>query len=282
MLSLRLKGTIVMSIRNENTINAIQRFSLDSKTALVAGGGGYLGEPICRALAEHGAKVIIADLNVDLARQRSEKLNEDGLNSEAVGLDISDETVVKEVCDKLASKYGSLDIAVNTTCYSTGKPMEEMSLQEWCRGMRVSLDGAFVFSREAGKLMAARGKGSIIQFSSMYGKVSPDPSIYGPKYNVNPVDYGVAKAGILQMVRYQAVMLGKKGVRVNSIIPGPFPNPAGQGADKEFVEKLSKKVPLGRVGKAEEIAGAVVFLASDAASFMTGTEIVIDGGWTAW
>jgi NAD(P)-dependent dehydrogenase (short-subunit alcohol dehydrogenase family) len=116
----------------------------------------------------------------------------------------------------------------------------------------------------------------------MYGKLSPDPSIYGPKYNVNPVDYGVAKAGILQMVRYQAVMLGRKGVRVNSIIPGPFPNPAGQGADKEFVDKLSKKVPLGRVGKAKEIAGAVVFLASDASSFITGTEIVIDGGWTIW
>jgi gluconate 5-dehydrogenase len=267
---------------NENINSALGRFSLDGKRALVAGGGGYLAEPICRALAEHGATVIIADINEDIAVKRSDELKKDGLESEALALDISDEAAVKEVCEQTVSKYGSLDIAVNTTCYSTGKPMEQMSLDDWCKGMRVSLDGAFAFSREAGRLMGEKGKGSIIQFSSMYGKLSPDPSIYGPKYNVNPVDYGVAKAGILQMVRYQAVMLGRKGVRVNSIIPGPFPNPAGQGADKEFVDKLSKKVPLGRVGKAKEIAGAVVFLASDASSFITGTEIVIDGGWTIW
>ncbi len=267
----------------ENSVeNAVKRFGLNGKVAFIVGGGGYLGLPISRALAEHGARVIIADVRKDAADKAAAALADDGLKAEALALDVSDENAVVAACQDIAARYGSIDIAINTTCYSTGKPMDEMSLADWTKGMRVSLDGAFLFSREIGKLMAAQGKGSIIQFSSMYGKVSPDPRIYAPNYNVNPVDYGVAKAGILQMVRYQAVMLGPKGVRVNSIIPGPFPNPAGQGGNAEFVNKLGDKVPMGRVGRAEEIVGAVIFLASEASSFVTGTEIVIDGGWTAW
>jgi NAD(P)-dependent dehydrogenase (short-subunit alcohol dehydrogenase family) len=116
----------------------------------------------------------------------------------------------------------------------------------------------------------------------MYGLVSPDPRIYEGKFPVNPVDYGAAKAGVLQMVRYQAVMWGPRGVRVNAVVPGPFPNPAGMGAQSWFIERLGQRVPLGRVGRAEEIVGAVVFLASDSASYVTGTTVVVDGGWTAW
>ena len=116
----------------------------------------------------------------------------------------------------------------------------------------------------------------------MYGKVSPDPRMYAPNINVNPIDYGVAKAGILQMVRYQAVMWAPYGVRVNSVVPGPFPNLSNYNNSPEFIKKQIDKVPMGRVGRPEEIVGAVIFLASDAASFVTGTEIVVDGGWTAW
>jgi len=267
---------------NKQNDNAAKRFGLSGKVAFIVGGGGYLGLPISMALAEHGAFVIIADVRKDAAEKACGALTAQGLKADALELDVADEQAVIAACKSLAEKYGTIDIAINTTCYSTGKPMDEMTLADWTKGMRVSLDGAFLFTREIGKLMAAQGKGSIIQFSSMYGRVSPDPRIYAPNYNVNPVDYGVAKAGILQMVRYQAVMLGPKGVRVNSIIPGPFPNPVGQGGNPEFVSKLSSKVPMGRVGRCEEIAGAVVFLASDASSFVTGTEIVIDGGWTAW
>jgi NAD(P)-dependent dehydrogenase (short-subunit alcohol dehydrogenase family) len=116
----------------------------------------------------------------------------------------------------------------------------------------------------------------------MYGLVSPDPSIYAPRWKVNPIDYGAAKAAVMQMVRYQAVMWGPSNVRVNAIVPGPFPNPAGQGNDEEFIARLSRKTPLGRVGRAEEIAGAVAFLAADASSYITGSHLIVDGGWTAW
>jgi len=259
-----------------------ERFDLTGKVALVVGGGGYLGLPTCRGLAEHGAHVVIADVRKEEAEKASIRLAGEGLSTEAMDLDIGDEDAVKAAIDDIVGRHGRLDVAVNSTARSTGKPMEEMALADWEKGLRVSLSGAFVLSREAGRAMVSQGSGSIIQFGSMYGKVSPDPRIYAPNFNVNPIDYGAAKAGILQMVRYQAVMLGPKGVRVNSVIPGPFPNPVGQGGDAEFVKKLSDKVPMARVGDAGEIVGAVVFLASDAASFITGTEIVVDGGWTAW
>jgi NAD(P)-dependent dehydrogenase (short-subunit alcohol dehydrogenase family) len=99
---------------------------------------------------------------------------------------------------------------------------------------------------------------------------------------VNPPDYGAAKAGVMQLVRYQAVMWGPKKVRVNAIVPGPFPNGANYKGEEAFLDRLAKKVPMGRVGKSHEVAGAAVFLASDASSFVTGTQIVVDGGWTAW
>jgi NAD(P)-dependent dehydrogenase (short-subunit alcohol dehydrogenase family) len=116
----------------------------------------------------------------------------------------------------------------------------------------------------------------------MYGLVSPDPRMYPPTQRMNPIDYGVAKAGILQLVRYQAVVLAPQRVRVNAIAPGPFPMPDTHGTDDQFMSRLCGKVPLGRVGKPDEITGPVVFLASDASSFVTGTNIVVDGGWTAW
>ncbi len=257
-------------------------FDLSGRTACVIGGGGYLGGPVCEALASHGAHVAVADRRFDAAQSMAGRLGELGLSAEALELDVCNESGVAETFDQLADKYGSLDIVVNTTTWSTGKKMEEMTLDDWQSGTRVALGGAFVVGREAGRVMVRQGRGSIIQFGSMYGLVSPDPRVYGTKWTCNPPDYEAAKAGILQLVRYQAVMWAPQGVRVNAVVPGPYPNPAGMGADREFIEQLSRRVPMGRVGRAEEIAGAVVFLASDAASYVTGTYVTVDGGWTAW
>lgn len=257
-------------------------FDLSGRVALVAGGGGYLGGPVCEALALHGAHVAIADRRREAAVAACGRLVDLGLSAEAIELEATDEPAVAAALDGLCAARGRLDIVVNATAWSSGKPMRDMTLDDWQAGVRVTLGGAFVLAREAGRLMVARRSGSIIQFGSMYGLVSPDPRIYAPNWTVNPADYGAAKAGILQLVRYQAVMWAPHGVRVNAVAPGPFPNPAGQGADAEFVARLSQRVPLGRVGRAEEVAGAVVYLASDAASYVTGTCLVVDGGWTAW
>jgi NAD(P)-dependent dehydrogenase (short-subunit alcohol dehydrogenase family) len=124
--------------------------------------------------------------------------------------------------------------------------------------------------------------GSIVLFASMYGLVAPDPRIYRPPMNPNPLEYGVGKAGVIQMAKYLGACWGPRGIRVNAIAPGPFPNTAVQQQHPEFVERLAARVPLDRIGKPEEIAGVVAFLAADASSYLNGTTIAVDGGWTIW
>lgn len=257
-------------------------FDLTGKIVLAVGGAGYLGLPSCRELALNGATVVIADNRKEAAQKACEELNNEGLSAEAMALDIGDENAIESTIKTIIDKYGRLDIAINLTFLKSGKTMEHMKINDLEKSLRVSLCGAFILARESGKVMVEQGGGSIIQFSSMYGKVSPDPRIYPPKQEVNPIEYGIAKSGIIQMVRYQAVMLAPHNVRVNAIVPGPFPNQATINTDPAFIKKLADKTPLGRVGNAPEISGAVVFLASDASSYVTGTEMVVDGGWTAW
>jgi len=262
--------------------HAVARFDLTGKVAWVIGGAGLLGSEVSRALAEHGAQVIVSDSRADRGDALAAALRDSGLKVETIAADIGVEAQIVAMTGDLESKYGKIDVMVNMAYFYTKKPWVELSAADFDACMRVSLTGAFVASREVGKLMHRQGGGSIVHFSSMYGVVSPDPQMYPSSQAVNPIDYGVAKAGILQMVRYQAVQLARSGVRVNAIVPGPFPIPYTQGQDDEFMRRLRNKVPMGRVGNAPEIAGAVVFLASDAASFVTGTQIAVDGGWTAW
>ncbi len=261
---------------------AAERFDLRGKIAWVIGGAGYLGSAVSRALAEHGAIVVISDIREAVAREQAEALRREGHTADAAATDIGDEASLRQTHDHILDTHGRIDIGVNLTFFYTGASMDEISVEQWEQGMRVSLTGAFLAGRVIGQTMARQGGGSLIQFSSMYGLVSPDPRMYEPDHNVNPMDYGVAKAGVLQMVRYQAVQLAHKGVRVNAIVPGAFPHPTSQGADEAFVAKLAAKAPMGRIGQPDEIAGAAVFLASDASSYVTGTQIVVDGGWTAW
>lgn len=262
--------------------NAIQRFDLSDRVAWVVGGAGLLGSAVCHALAEHGAHVVVSDLRLPKAQELVDAIRAKGLSAEAGEVDATSEVSIVAAADAVVKRHGRIDCAVNMTWYYKNVPMTEMSAAEWEACMKVTLTGAFVVGREAFKHMSARGKGSIVQFSSMYGVVAPDPRIYPPHLNPNPIHYGAAKAGVLSMVRYQAVMGGPKGVRVNGIVPGSFPLPDSQQKDDAFMAGLSSKAPMGRVGQAPEIAGAVVFLCSDASSFVTGTQIVIDGGWTAW
>ena len=255
-------------------------FNLSEKVALVAGGAGYLGTPVVEALAEQGARVMIADLDLPRAERVAATICRGSKRSAACQLDGGSESSIREAVQLTVREFGRLDILVNMTYRSIGKRLDELTVAEFDEANHVNLTCAFVFAREAASVMAEGG--SIIMFTSMYGQVAPDPRIYQPPMNPNPIEYGVGKAGVIQMTKYLAVFLAPRGIRVNAIAPGPFPSPAVQQSDPDFLQRLAGRVPLGRVGKNNEVTGAVVLLAATEGSFITGETININGGWTAW
>ena len=264
------------------TRQAKAMFDLSGKVALVAGGAGYLGAPLCGKLAEQGAAVMVADKDRARAKAAVEDVRArvSRARIKAVYLDVAEEASIESVVAETCEEFGGLHVMVNAACAAAGKLVEELKAGEFDAASRVNLTGAFLLARKAAGAM--RNGGSIIMFSSMYGVVSPDPRIYDPPQKPNPIEYGVAKAGIIQMVRYLAVHWAPRNVRVNAVVPGPFPRTEVQQANPGFIPKLAAKVPLGRIGQPEEIAGPVVFLASDEASYVTGHALIVDGGWTAW
>lgn len=255
-------------------------FDLSDKVVLVAGGAGYLGQPACRALAEQGATVMVADLALERAAALVADIVARGGKAHTAELDVADETSIRAAVARAVAEFGRLDTMVNATYLSIGKSLEDLGAEEFDRANRVNLTGTFLLAREAARAMP--NGGSIVLFASMYGVVAPDPNVYRPPMNPNPIEYGVGKAGIVQMAKYLAVSWGARGIRVNAIAPGPFPNHDIQRQHPDFVQRLAGNVPLGRIGRQDEIAGTVVFLASDASSYFTGATLCVDGGWTAW
>ncbi|HPA18473.1 MAG TPA: SDR family oxidoreductase [Verrucomicrobiae bacterium] len=255
-------------------------FGLTGQDHWVVGGAGYLGRAVVELLARMGARVLCVDLE-DKARAFVEGAGL-GARVTASRMDADDAAAVGGYIAAQIAERGIPHGLVMMNCSSTSKGLEELGAEDFDRVNHGNLTATFVFAREAAIAMRAAGRGSVVLFSSMYGSVSPDPSAYESPMNPNPIEYGVDKAGIQQMARYLAVHFGKDGVRCNSISPGPFPNPEVRRLHPEFVARLAKKVPLGRVGCSGEIAGAVAFLLSDAASYINGVNLPVDGGWTAW
>lgn len=260
--------------------NSAQILSLAGKQIWVFGGAGYLGQATINLLVSAGAKVLCIDLE-DKAQQFITAQNLSDKVSGAT-LNVHDTERIPEFVSTEIKKYGVPQGLVNLTYASTAKKLEDLTGADFDTVSHGSLTSCFLISREVAAHMAANGGGSLVLFSSMYGSLSPYPDAYEPPMTKNPIEYGVTKAGIIQMVRYLAVHYGKNNVRFNSISPGPFPNPAVQQANPEFIERLNKKSPMGRVGKSPEIAGSVAFLLSDAASYITGQNLNVDGGWNCW
>ena len=255
-------------------------FDLTEKVVLVAGGAGYLGHPICRMLAEQGAAVVIADAALDRAETLAAEIVGRGGRARAVSLDGGNEASCLAAVAFTMAAFGRLDTLVVATYRSISKPVDEIAASEFDEANSVNITGTFILAREGARRMTAGG--SIVLFASMYGLVSPDPRVYQPPMNPNPIEYGVGKAAIVQMTKYLAVAWGPKNIRVNAIAPGPFPTHATQQQHPEFVQRLADKVPLGRIGRQDEVAGAVAYLAADESSYTSGTTLRVDGGWTAW
>ena len=245
-------------------------FSLRGKRALVVGAGSGIGEAAARGLAAFGAAVVCADLNGDAVQRVSEAINEDKGEARAVTLDITNTENIKEVVN---SVEGSLDALVCTPSVNVRKAVLEYTEADFDKVVDLNLKGSFFAMQAAGRRMAEAGGGSIILFSSIRALiVEPGQGVYA-----------ATKAGTLQMVRALAAELGPKGVRANAIAPGVVETPltAPIKNKPDWYDAYAKKSALGRWATPDELVGAVVYLASDAASFVTGSLLMVDGGWTA-
>lgn len=261
-------------------MSILSRFSLKGKTAIVTGGAGHLGRHISQGLASAGASVIVC--GKDFRKYHQVFGSDRSGNISFVKMDISSTTSIKAAYKEIQKKYGTIDILVNSAFYSKGNSPESMTDDVWSYGIDGTLSSVLRCIREVIPYMKKNKKGNIINIASMYGVVSPDFRIYKDSPEVlNPPNYGAAKAGVIQLTKYYAVYLAKYNIRVNCISPGAFPSPVVQ-KKKNFIEKLSQRIPLGRIGNPDEIPGVVVFLASDASSYITGQNIIVDGGWTIW
>jgi NAD(P)-dependent dehydrogenase (short-subunit alcohol dehydrogenase family) len=257
-------------------------FELKNKKIVFFGAVGYLATPIIWKMAESGADLMLADFNIDRAVKIAEEMSNKypGQKFASAYIDCSDYASIAACFEKIKATFGKLDVMVSGISAANNLTVEEFTPELMNKTFATHLTGSFLLARNSAELMPDGG--SIVIFSSMYGQVAPDPSVYHAPMKANPIDYGIAKAGLNQMIRYLAVHWGTKNIRVNGVSPGPFPNPANYPGNMDFIERLDKKVPMGRVGKQDEMAGAVIYLASDESSFTNGHIINVDGGWTAW
>lgn len=255
-------------------------FQLKDKWIWIVGGAGYLGQAVVALLNTLGARVLCIDIEnraVDFVR--NEKL---GDRVATASFDINDTGFIAQFVKEQVAIHGSPDGLVNLAFGSTAKKLEALSDEDFDKVNHTALTATFIFAREAVHYMTEKGRGSIVLFSSMYGMVSPNDEVYEAPMNKNPLEYGVGKAGIIQMTKYLAVHWAKQHVRVNCISPGPFPNPTVQQSHPDFIARLERKSPMGRIGTSAEMAGPVAFLLSDVSSYITGHNLVVDGGWTSW
>jgi len=272
-------------------MSELDKFRMEGKVALVTGGAGLLGAEFCRALSEAGASVIAADLDEGQAEGVAAGLRFHGRTVSAVGLDVTRSESVSQVFDGVRARLGRLDVLVNSAALDpkfdashhekAANAFEDYPLEMWNQALAVNLTGMFLCSQAASRLMLAQGQGVIINICSTYGLVGPDQRIYerpGKPKQFKPVYYSVTKSGVLGMTRYLATYFAGTGLRVNALTPGGVFNDHDDG----FVANYSARTVLGRMARKDEMNGALLFLASDASTYMTGANLVVDGGWTAW
>ncbi len=266
-------------------------FQLTDRVAVVTGAAGLLGSEFCRILANAGASVVVADINEEGATLIAGEIQSEGLIAFPARVDITDPASIDKLIESVQREYGGLNVLVNSAALDpkfdpdhheqASNAFEDYPLEAWHRALDVNLTGMFLVTQAAVRPMLAQDSGVIINICSTYGLVGPDQRLYereGHPSQFKPVYYSVTKAGVLGFTRYLATYYAGKNIRVNALTPGGVFN----DHDDEFAEKYAARTVLGRMARRDELNGALLFLASDASSYMTGANLVVDGGWTAW
>lgn len=251
---------------------------LNGKIALVSGGYGLYGKHISSALCEAGAQVIIASRNIDRCLKYAEKLKTEGYKADGMELDLSDQKSIQNLEEKIISEYGQLDILVNNAVARAGGDLETMTVEQWEKAQKVNSTGLFLINKIFVTQMVKQGYGNIINISSIQGVTGPHFPIYKNTDMTSPVNYTYDKWGMVGLTKWMANYYGKYNIRVNCISPGGYYNEQPE----EFVKRYNEQTPLKRMADDDDIKGPVVFLASDASKYITGHNLVVDGGWTCW
>jgi NAD(P)-dependent dehydrogenase (short-subunit alcohol dehydrogenase family) len=267
-------------------------FSLRGRVAIVTGGLGLLGRNHCRALADAGASVVVTDLSEEGCREFAGELTEGGSTAIGIGADITDPESLNGLRERVLEQHGRIDVLVNNAAINDMfenpaiagdlSTFEKYPLEMFRRSLEVNVTGTFLCSQILGSVMAAAGSGSIINIASTYGVVAPDQSLYrkpdGSQSFYKSASYPVTKGAVISFTRFLAAYWGAAGVRVNALSPGGVEN----SQDEYFIGNYANRTPLGRMAKPTDYRGALIFLASDASSYMTGANLIVDGGWTCW
>ena len=269
----------------------LQRFNLKDRAAIVTGGAGLLGKEFCLTLAQAHAHVVVADLDLKRARKVAADLKKEGYSAIPAAVDVTKPESVRRMVQTAIKAFRRVDVLVNSAAldpkFDDSKKVkhtsnfEDYPLAMWQQALDVNLTGMFLCCQAAAKQMLAQNSGAIINICSTYGLVGPDQRIYrkpGQELQYKPVFYSVTKAGVLGMTKYLATYFAEKNIRVNSLTPGGVYN----NHDELFEKNYSARTVLGRMARKDEMNGALLFLASDASSYMTGANLIVDGGWTAW
>jgi 2-deoxy-D-gluconate 3-dehydrogenase len=273
-------------------MSVLNSFKLTGKVIIITGGGGLLGKEYTRAIAEAEGIPVIADINTQEAKETAKQVSKKtGVEALGLHVDVTDKDSVNSLVKQILKRFGRIDGLVNNASIDPKfdrvhakkniHTFEDYPLDLWDRSFKVNLTGMFLMSQAVAPAMLSKGKGSIVNVSSIYGLVGPNQRLYeknNPKKRFKPVIYSVSKSAVLGLTRYLATYWSGKNIRVNTLtLGGVYHN-----HDRDFEKRYSYNTPLGRMAKKHEYNGALVFLLSEAASYMTGSNLVVDGGWTVW